>query len=181
MTEIRRNRQPSQAATRRSRFIPVVAAAAILTLSAACATETTGAAAAGEPWGTNTVMPADFAKELAAAAGPDKPVVVCTAPAFLYRVAHIPGAVLHGPASDPLGLSSLTAWAQTLPRSTNLVIYCGCCPLRDCPNLRPAYTALNGLGFTKVRVLILPDSFRADWIERGYPIEKEGRAESLSR
>jgi len=42
---------------------------------------------AAEPWGTNSVMPADLVKELS---GADKPVVVCTAPAFLYRVAHIP-------------------------------------------------------------------------------------------
>jgi len=32
--------------------------------------------------------------------------------------------------------------------------------------------ALKGLGFTRVRVLILADSFRADWVERGYPIAR---------
>ena len=156
----------------RSTLAALLTAVVLVATTGGCAGGQAGAASSAEPWGTNTVMPADFAKELAGAAGPDKPVVVCTAPAFLYRVAHIPGAVLHGPASDPLGLSSLTTWAQTLPRSTSLVIYCGCCPMQDCPNLRPAYAALKGLGFTKVRVLILADSFRADWIERGYPIER---------
>jgi len=147
----------------------LAAALAIAAALAGCAGTSTGSGSPAEPWGTNVVMPADLVKELA---GAGKPVVICTAPAFLYRVAHIPGAVLHGPASDPAGLASLTQWAQTLPRSTSLVIYCGCCPMRDCPNLRPAYTALKGLGFTTVRVLILADSFRADWIERGYPIER---------
>jgi hypothetical protein len=118
------------------------------------------------------VTPADLVRELAGASGTDKPVVVCTAPAFLYRVGHIPGAVFHGPASSPDGLNSLTTWAQTLPHSSDLVIYCGCCPLRDCPNLRPAYTALTDLGFSRVRVLILPDSFRSDWVDRGYPVSQ---------
>jgi hypothetical protein len=149
--------------------VAAVALAAIVALAPACSGAATDAASPAEPWGTNSVMPADLVKELS---GADKPVVVCTAPAFLYRVAHIPGAVLHGPASDPGGLASLTAWAQALPRSTSLVIYCGCCPMKDCPNLRPAYAALKGLGFTRVRVLILADSFRADWIDRGYPIER---------
>ena len=121
------------------------------------------------PWGTNTVTPAELLKELGA---PDKPVVVCTALPSMYRMGHIPGAVLHGPGVSPAALQALTSWAQPLPRTTNLVIYCGCCPMRDCPNLRPAYSALKGLGFTTVRVLILADSFRADWIERGYPIER---------
>jgi len=172
MTAIRRQILHRHSAADWRRSLAALAAVALLASAAACGGETGGAAATGEPWGTNTVMPADFAKEIAGAAGPDTPLVVCTAPAFLYRAAHIPGAVLHGPASDPNGLESLTRWAQTLPRSTSLVIYCGCCPMRDCPNLRPAYAALKGLGFTKVRVLVLADSFRADWIEPGYPIER---------
>ena len=156
----------------RSSLGALVVAAALVAMSAACAGQTSGSASSAEPWGTHTVTPADLVRELAGASGTDKPVVVCTAPAFLYRAGHIPGAVFHGPASSPDGLNSLTTWAQTLPRSSNLVIYCGCCPLRDCPNLRPAYTALTDLGFARVRVLILPDSFRSDWVDRGYPAAK---------
>ena len=79
---------------------------------------------------------------------------------------------MSGPASSPDGLNSLTTWAQTLPRSSDLVIYCGCCALRDCPNLRPAYTALTDLGFSRVRMLILPDRFRSARVDRGFPVEK---------
>jgi len=172
MTNIQQSRRPRPAATWCSVLITLVALSAIVTMSAACASETTGAASSAEPWGANTVLPADLVKELAGEGGSEKPVIVCTAPPFLYRTARIPGAVLHGPASSPEVLNLLTTWAQTLPRSTSLVIYCGCCPLSDCPNLRPAYTALKGLGLARVRVLLLPDSFRADWIERGYPVEK---------
>jgi hypothetical protein len=59
-----------------------------------------------------------------------------------------------------------------VPRSANLVIYCGCCPFDHCPNIRPAYKALHEMGFVHVRVLVLPTSFAADWVEKGYPVEK---------
>ncbi|MGE5199445.1 MAG: rhodanese-like domain-containing protein [Rhodospirillaceae bacterium] len=173
MTTIQRcDPNRSLAAGRRRRLGIVAAAVAAVALSAACAGGETGAASSGWPWGNDSVTPAEFAKELASASGADKPVVVCTAPPFLYRVAHIPGSVLHGPASSPEGLSSLTAWAQPLPRSTNIVIYCGCCPLAACPNLRPSYAALKGLGFTRVRVLLINENFKTDWIDRGYPYER---------
>jgi thiosulfate/3-mercaptopyruvate sulfurtransferase len=149
-------------------FLP----AAGFVLLSACAGGSAGSAGAGWPWGTDSVTPAAFAAELAGAPGADKPVVVCTAPQFLYRVGHIPGAVFHGPASSPEALNGLTAWAQSLPRSTSIVVYCGCCPLAQCPNVAPAYLALKGLGFTRVRVLLIDNSFRADWMERGYPYEK---------
>jgi len=156
------------------RFGLGVPAAAIMfvALAAACAGGSSGSSSSGWPWGADSVTPAEFAAELASASGADKPVVVCTAPPFLYRIGHIPGAVLHGPASSPDGLNSLTTWAQALPRSTNLVIYCGCCPLAACPNLAPAYKALKGLGFTRVRVLLLEDNFKTSWIDRGYPHER---------
>ena len=139
---------------------------------AACGGGAAGSASTGWPWGNDSVTPAAFAAELAGASGADKPVVVCTAPPFLYRIGHIPGAVLHGPASSPEGLASLKNWAQSLPRTANVVVYCGCCPLANCPNLAPAYAALKGLGFTRVRVLLLEDNFKTSWIDRGYPHER---------
>jgi thiosulfate/3-mercaptopyruvate sulfurtransferase len=139
------------------------------TLAAGCGNNAAESVSAAEPWGTNTMVAADLVKELATA---DKPVVVCTAPTFLYRTGHVPGAVLHGPASSPSGLDELAAWAKALDRSTNLVIYCGCCPLEHCPNLRPAYAALKGLGFKRLRVLVLPNNFGTDWVDRGYPVER---------
>jgi hypothetical protein len=125
------------------------------------------------PWtAADTVSPADLARELAAASRSDEPVVVYTGPSFLYKVGHIPGAVAHGPASGAEGLADLKAWAQSLPRSSSVVIYCGCCPLRDCPNLRPSFDALRDMGFARLRVLILPNNFGSDWVSQGLPVER---------
>jgi len=156
---------------RRRERTTVLLSAALVLLSA-CAGGSAGSAGSGWPWGTDSVTPAAFAAELAGSSGPDKPVVVCTAPQFLYRIGHIPGAVFQGPASSPDALKGLVGWAQSLPRSTNIVVYCGCCPLAQCPNLTPAYRALKGLGFTRVRVLLIETNFKTDWIDPGYPYER---------
>src|SRR5215467_3459443 len=125
-----------------------------------------------DPWpDSETMQPAVLAKMLT-----DKylslPTVVFVGFRSLYGGGHVPDASFHGTASTEQGLAELKAWATSLPRSTELVIYCGCCPMDKCPNIRPAYTALSALGFKKVRVLTLPTSFAADWAEKGYPIQK---------
>lgn len=128
---------------------------------------------ADDPWSSSqTVQPADLAKELAAPAHPDEPAVVCVGFRPLYQGAHIPHAVFHGAASTEQGLAELKSWAKTIPKATNVVLYCGCCPLAHCPNLRPAFVAMRDMGFTNLRVLILPTDFNTDWIQKGYPTEK---------
>lgn len=125
-----------------------------------------------DPWpSSETMQPAQLAKMLT-----DKyvslPSVVFVGFRSLYAGGHVPDASFHGTASTEQGLAELKAWAASLPRSTELVIYCGCCPMDKCPNIRPAYTALSGMGFKKVRVLVLPTSFAVDWAEKGYSMQK---------
>jgi thiosulfate/3-mercaptopyruvate sulfurtransferase len=127
---------------------------------------------ATEPWtDTQTVQPAELVKELGAK-GKNRPVIVCAGFRALYEGAHVPGAVFHGPVSQPEGLADLKKWAEGIPRSSNLVVYCGCCPFAKCPNIRPAFEALRPMGFQHLRVLVLPDNFYKDWYSKGYPVEK---------
>jgi len=127
--------------------------------------------AATDPWTpSQTVQPADLVKEL----GDSKtaPTVVFVGFGRLFTAGHIPGAQNHGMAGSEAGLQELKTWASSLPRSTKLVIYCGCCPMDRCPNVRPAFTTLRDLGFTKVRVLLLPTDFAVDWAGKGYPYDR---------
>jgi thiosulfate/3-mercaptopyruvate sulfurtransferase len=125
-----------------------------------------------DPWSASEVLEAaDLARELADKNDPP-PKVLYVGFHTLFLGGHIPGASFHGTASTAQGLAELKQWAGTLPRSTNLVIYCGCCPFDRCPNIRPAYTALHDLHFTKFRVLVLPINFATDWADKGYPIQK---------
>jgi thiosulfate/3-mercaptopyruvate sulfurtransferase len=129
--------------------------------------------ASPDPWThAQTVEPATLAGELKDGNGSAKPTVICVAPRALYNGAHIPSALFLGPGYMQEGIDSLKHWAQSVRRATHIVIYCGCCPIDRCPNIRPAFSALAGLGFTHVRVLLLPHDFRTDWIARGYPTEK---------
>jgi len=123
-----------------------------------------------DPWDeAEALPPADLVQLLRDA--PPAPAVVYVGFKPLYRPGHIPGAPLHGPTSDPQGLEDLRHWAERIPRSTMVVIYCGCCPLDKCPNVRPAFTLLKTMGFTNLHVLRLTTSFAADWVEKGFPVE----------
>jgi thiosulfate/3-mercaptopyruvate sulfurtransferase len=124
-----------------------------------------------DPWTkTQTVQPAELVKELGAPK--TAPKVVFVGFKRLYSAGHINGAEYHGTAGSEEGLKELTAWAAGLLRSTNLVIYCGCCPMERCPNVRPAFKALQGLGFKNLRVLLLPEDFATDWAGKGLPYDK---------
>jgi thiosulfate/3-mercaptopyruvate sulfurtransferase len=126
----------------------------------------------GDPLPNSHILrPADLAKELTDKSLP-LPTVVYVGFRSLYVGGHIPQASFHGTAFTKPGLAELKAWAATLPRSTDLVIYCGCCPFDKCPNIHPAYTALSSLGFKKLRVLVLPTNFATDWVDKGYPMQK---------
>ena len=99
------------------------------------------------------------------------PFVICVAFPVLYHGKHIPRALFAGPGAKPEGLDLLKAAASKIPKDENVVIYCGCCPMIKCPNVRPAYDLLKQLGFTHVRVLDVQTSMYSDWYSRGYPSE----------
>ena len=124
-----------------------------------------------DPWTkAQAVQAADLAKELGVAK--NAPTVLFLGFKRLYSAGHIKGAQYHGTAGSEEGLKELTAWATGIPRTTSLVIYCGCCPMERCPNIRPAFKALQGLGFKNVRVLLLPQDFATDWAGKGFPYDK---------
>jgi thiosulfate/3-mercaptopyruvate sulfurtransferase len=148
-----------------SRFVSFLS---ILTLFTVFSTR---AQSASDPWATaQTVQPAELATELARR--DSTLMVLFVGFQRLYTAGHIKGAHYHGSGGSAEGLVDIKKWARSLPRATHLVLYCGCCPMEKCPNLRPAFSALQEMGFTNLRVLILPSSFAVDWVEKGWPYEK---------
>ena len=125
-----------------------------------------------DPWAASeTISASDFTKEIQSKRDPSLNIIYVGV-RTLYSGAHIPGSSFYGPGSTDQGIADLKKFAATLPKNANIVIYCGCCPLDRCPNLRPAFSALHEMGFIHLRVLLLPTSFAADWIEKGYPVAK---------
>jgi thiosulfate/3-mercaptopyruvate sulfurtransferase len=104
--------------------------------------------------------------------GAQKPVVLYVGPKAFYLQAHIPGAEFIGPVARPEGMEKLRARAASLSKDGPVVIYCGCCPWDHCPNIRPAFAELRRMGFTRVRVLYLANSFGVNWADKGFPVAK---------
>src|SRR5262249_44108769 len=89
----------------------------------------------------------------------------------LYRRKHIPGASFAGSGNQAEGIEALQKAVSGMAKDADIVLYCGCCPMERCPNVRPAYQALQDEGFTHVRVLRIPTNMATDWYSKGYPSE----------
>jgi thiosulfate/3-mercaptopyruvate sulfurtransferase len=100
------------------------------------------------------------------------PLLLQVGSQMLYVQAHIPGSEYIGQGNSTQGLQNLGRRVGNLPKKTFIVLYCGCCPWNHCPNVNPAYDALQKLGFTNVKVLYIANNFGADWVDKGYPVAK---------
>lgn len=86
---------------------------------------------------------------------------------------NIPGARKTGAASEKPNLDALKKALVKVPKSTMVVVYCGCCPFEKCPNVRPAFQLVKDLGFINARLLNLPTNLKTDWLSKGYPLAAE--------
>jgi len=119
------------------------------------------------------IQPKDLVAQLQAKGA--KPTLFFVGFAVMFKK-HIPGAINTGPASRAQGLDGLKAAVAELPRDRELILYCGCCPWDQCPNMKPALALLKEMGFTRVKALMIPTNFAADWVDHGYPVEQAGAA-----
>jgi rhodanese-related sulfurtransferase len=120
-----------------------------------------------EPWtDQDLVQPDQAARNLKSA------LVIHVGFPVLYRSAHIPGSQYAGPGSQAEGIADLKKAVAGQPHDREIILYCGCCPFDKCPNIRPAFAALHEMGFTRVKVMVVPTNLKTDWIDKGYPIEK---------
>jgi thiosulfate/3-mercaptopyruvate sulfurtransferase len=124
---------------------------------------------ANDPWTPGELLqPQELARAIQSG---HAPIILSAAFPVLYRGKHIVHAINAGPTSKPEGIEALKNAVANLPKDADLVIYCGCCPMVKCPNIRPAYRTLKELGFTHVRVLNLETNLHEDWVAKGYPAE----------
>lgn len=85
----------------------------------------------------------------------------------------IEGAKNFGASHETANLEKFKKELETLPKNTFLIVYCGCCPFERCPNIRPAFSLLNEMGFVNARLLNIPKNLKTDWIEKGYPLAEK--------
>lgn len=119
-----------------------------------------------ENWTSKQLIePAALAATLAS--NKDLPVIFSVGPGAV-----IPHSIDIGMVKDEKNLKKFKEQIQKLPKSTNILIYCGCCPFEHCPDVRPAIAALKSMQFTNYHLLNLPDNIKTDWINKGYPVSK---------
>ena len=68
-------------------------------------------------------------------------------------------------------IERLRTLVSTYSKDEEIVLYCGCCPFENCPNIRPAFTLMNELGFINHKLLNIKNNIKADWIDVGYQTE----------
>ena len=131
---------------------------------------------AADPWPSTALMEPAALAGIIESKSASAPHIVSVAFPVLYRAKHVKHASFAGPGSKAEGIEMLKKDVAGLPKDADIVIYCGCCPMDRCPNLRPAFSALHELGYTKVRVLNLPTNSATDWSGKGYPTETSTKA-----
>jgi len=116
------------------------------------------------------LMQPEELNQLLASPAANKPLVLQVGSHVMFTESHIKGSEYVGPGSQDLGIKALQDRVQKLPRTSAIVIYCGCCPWGRCPNIAPAFKALTAMGFTHVKALYLANNFGADWQSKGYAV-----------
>lgn len=117
-----------------------------------------------EPWRADQLLePADLAATISSSET-KKPLIISIGPA-----ATIKSSVGVGPASEAENIAKLEKLLSKEPKDRAIVIYCGCCPFNKCPNVRPAFTKLNEMGFKNHKLLNLAKNLKTDWLDMGYP------------
>jgi thiosulfate/3-mercaptopyruvate sulfurtransferase len=120
------------------------------------------------------IQPKDVAAKLK---DKTKPLILQIGFETLYKSNHLPGAEYAGPASNPKGIEAIRKAVTGVAKDREIIIYCGCCPWDHCPNIKPAFDLLKGLGFANVKAMMIVDNLDADWIKKGYPIISLGNGQ----
>ena len=120
-----------------------------------------------EPWRDDQLLIPEQLAAIINDSAAVKPLIISIGPVDLIK-----GAVKVGPAKEKDNLKELKKLLSQVDKNRNIVIYCGCCPFKDCPNIRTAFSLLNTMKFTNHKLLNLPRNLKIDWINHGYPMNK---------
>lgn len=119
-----------------------------------------------EPWKPQQLMAPASLAALIQSNSPQNPLIL-----GIGFGAPIKGSIDVGASNNADNLKKLKTLLEKEKRDRAIVLYCGCCPFRNCPNIRPAFSLLNSMGFTKHQLLNVATNVKVDWIDKGYPVK----------
>jgi thiosulfate/3-mercaptopyruvate sulfurtransferase len=123
-------------------------------------------AQSGEPWTSKDLLEPDALASILKNTKAQQPVIYNIGP-----LANIKGAINIGSMTSKANLDKLGKSLMGVPKDKMVVIYCGCCPFRNCPNIRPAFNLLKERGYKKPKLLNLKQNLKVDWTDYGYPMD----------
>jgi len=119
-----------------------------------------------DPWTSKDLLEPDALAIMLGNQKESKPVIYNIGP-----LANIKGAVTIGSTANKANLEKLSKALTNIPKDKMVVIYCGCCPFRNCPNIRPAFNLIKERGYKNLKLLNLKQNLKVDWTEYGYPMD----------
>jgi len=119
-----------------------------------------------EPWTQDQLISPEKLSTVITDSFSTKPLIIDVGPAGLIK-----GAVEIGPTSTKENLQKLEQLLASQKKDREIVLYCGCCPYKKCPNIRPAFQLASTMNFKNLKLLFLPENLKVNWINHGYPME----------
>lgn len=118
-----------------------------------------------EPWTSYQLMQPKILATIITDSTTAKPLIINVGP-----VGSIKGAIKIGPATEKENLNNLKKLLSKENKNRTIIIYCGCCPFKVCPNIGPAFELLTKMKFTNHKLLNMPNNLKVDWLNHGYPM-----------
>ena len=118
-----------------------------------------------EPWGISQLLePKLLSYKIES--GKDIPKIISIGPGVVIK-----NSIGIGECRYNENIEKLKSLVSGYKKDDKIVLYCGCCPFKNCPNIRPAFTLMNKLGFKNHKLLNIKNNIKADWIDMGYQTE----------
>ena len=118
-----------------------------------------------EPWKNNQLIePSELNKIIISQN--QLPYIVSVGPGQV-----ISGSIGIGECRYEKNLTDFENHLSSISKDSEIIIYCGCCPFKDCPNIRPAFSLLNSLGYKNHKLLNIRNNIKTDWIDLNYPTD----------
>ncbi len=118
-----------------------------------------------EPWGMSQLLEPKLISHIIYI-GKDIPKIISIGPGVVIK-----NSIGIGECRYNENIEKLKSLVSSFSKDDEIVLYCGCCPFKNCPNIRPAFALINKLGFKNHKLLNIKNNIKADWIDMGYQTE----------
>ncbi len=149
----------------------ILTLASVAALAQQPASQQPTGAAIDPPWTSAQVIRTDDLAKMIADKKAERPKMFQVGFETMFKTQHVPGSVYAGPGRSAEGLDLLKKAVAGVPKDRLIVLYCGCCPWDHCPNMKPAFKVLHDLGYAQIKVVEIPQNFKTDWMDKGFPVE----------